>query len=101
MDLVQKMDFIRHLDLGGMWLDVDLTSDTKKACVLKRLDYFLKHANHPKLKSQHNLEGLVWSFNEHENIHSGMNKIFTWAPKTMRQMATVTIWINVQGDIWA
>ena len=59
MDLIQTMDFILHLDLSGVWLDVDLRSNTKKACVLKRLDYLLKYANHSKLKSQHNLEGLV------------------------------------------
>ena len=59
MDLNQPMDFIKHLDLSGTWLDVALISDTKKTRISQRLDYLLKYTNHSRLKSQLTLEGLV------------------------------------------
>ena len=34
----------------------------------------------------------IWPLNEHKNLHFGIDKIFLWTPKIMRQMATCTIW---------
>ena len=32
----------KHLYLSGVWLSVDLRTDTKKSCIGKRSDYLLK-----------------------------------------------------------
>ena len=86
--------------LSGMWLDVDVRTDTKKASsVQKRLDYELK-INHSRLIGhQHNW----WGWRGWRGLYDHMistriftftlNEIFMWAPKIMRQMATATIWI--------
>ena len=56
-DLPQKVDYkasgtnlVTQLYLSGVWLGVDLRTDTRKApCVYKGLDYVLKFGHHPRL----------------------------------------------------
>ena len=52
---IQSLLLIGNLYLGGVWLVVDLRTDTKMTCVYKRLDYMCSQVvNHSRLNTQHN-----------------------------------------------
>ena len=51
--------FNEHLNLSGVWLGVDLRTETKKIHVSKRLGPCLKYVNHSRLNSQHNQGGPI------------------------------------------
>jgi hypothetical protein len=65
---------------------------TKKTCVQKGLDYMLKIFEPFYAQQSTWLTGSTWPHNEHKILTLIMNKIFIWALKIMKQMATDMIW---------
>ena len=49
---------------------MDLGTDNKK-CLFLRGDWttYLENANSFEFKISHNMEGLIWPLDEHENVH--------------------------------
>jgi len=87
---------IGHLYLSGMWLGVNLRTDTKKTCIFRRIR--LRAQNMPTILGS-KAKSLRGGGNLYDHLMSTqiltflMNKIFIWALSTMKKMATGTLWI--------
>ena len=83
----------RYLYLSGMSFGVAPKMNTKMACIQKRSDCFLIYDNHIRFDSQHNWGNLYDHLMSMRVFILIMIKIFIWAPKIMRKVATTSIWI--------
>ena len=54
---------------SGVWGGVDLRMDTKKTCVLWRLDTCSKCVNYCRLNSRHNIGESLWLLDKLKNLH--------------------------------
>ena len=83
MDLNRTLDFIGHLELGGIWLGVDLRTDSTKTCFKRDWATCSKYVNHSRFESHYKLGGDLYDHLMNTKIFTLIViKIFIGAPNT-------------------